>query len=104
MNNILILVTTHSLEEAKKIATILIEERLAACCNLIPNLTSIYRWEGDIHDESEALLLIKTTKENEETVIARVKENHEYRIPEIIVMDIQGGFPEYLKWIRDSVI
>ncbi len=102
MKEILILSTTSTHEEAEKIATILIESRFAACCNIIPGLTSIYIWEEKVVNDKEFLMLIKTTEAELEQVIETIKQHHSYTLPEIIAFDIKGGYTPYLNWIRDS--
>lgn len=95
--------TTNSMENAKKIAKILVDERLAACVNIVPYIKSFYRWEGKTVEDDEILLIIKTKNEIKDKVIKRIKELHIYQIPEIIALDITAGLPEYLKWIDDNV-
>ncbi|BDB98245.1 divalent-cation tolerance protein CutA [Saccharolobus caldissimus] len=95
--------TTNSMENAKKIAKILVDERLAACVNIVPYIKSFYRWEGKTVEDDEILLIIKTKSEIKDKVIKRIKELHTYQIPEIIALDITAGLPEYLKWIDDNV-
>lgn len=87
----------------KKIAKALVDERLAACVNLIPYVKSFYVWEGKTVEDDEGLLVIKTTKDALEKVIKRVKELHPYTLPEVISLDISGGLPEYLNWVVESV-
>lgn len=102
MDHLLILVTCPDAPKAAAIARTLVEERLVACGNLIPGLRSIYRWEGAINDETESLLLLKTTTANYAAVESRVKDLHPYEIPEIIAFPMTNGLPAYLRWIEDS--
>ncbi|MDT7862629.1 MAG: divalent-cation tolerance protein CutA [Saccharolobus sp.] len=95
--------TTNSMENAKKIAKILVDERLAACVNIVPYIKSFYRWEGKTVEDDEILLIIKTKNEIKDKAIKRIKELHTYQIPEIIALDITAGLLEYLKWIDDNV-
>ena len=88
---------------AKKISRILVEEKLAACCNIVPGLNSIYRWENKIQDETELLLIIKTRQELFSELEQRVKNLHPYAVPEIIAMPILNGNIEYLKWMDENV-
>ncbi len=99
---VVILVTCGSEEEAQKIARALVEERLAACANIVSPIRSIYRWEGKIWDEREWLLIIKTQKAKFEELAKRVKALHSYSVPEIIAIPIAEGSPLYLEWIEES--
>jgi len=99
----IILTTTSSIENAEKIARVLVEEKLAACVNIIPKIISYYYWEGKLNRDEELVLLIKTTQERVEDVRRRIKELHVYQLPEIISIDISGGDSEYLRWIFESV-
>lgn len=102
-DKLLILTTTESKSEAEKIAQALVERRLAACVNVIPQIRSIYRWKDKVESAEEFLLLIKTTKENESAVQAAIRELHSYDLPECISILIDGGSAEYLKWIAESL-
>ena len=102
MNETLILSTTDSLELARKISSALVDSREAACVSIIPGITSIYRWEGKVHEEGEYLLLIKTTSEKFEAVRKIVRELHTYQLPELISIPIVAGDPEYMNWLRSS--
>jgi len=99
---IVVLVTCGSEEEALKIANILVEDRLAACVNLVAPIRSIYRWEGKIWDEKEWLLVIKTQKHRFEELEKKVKSLHSYSVPEIISLSITEGSSAYLNWIREN--
>ncbi|EWG07078.1 MAG: periplasmic divalent cation tolerance protein [Candidatus Aramenus sulfurataquae] len=103
MSAVVVLSTVPEMGTGKKIAKALIDERLAACVNLVPYVKSFYVWEGKTVEDDEGLLIIKTDKESLEKVIKRVKELHPYTLPEVISIDISGGLPEYLKWIVESV-
>ena len=102
-DKLLIFTTTDSESEAKKIAQMLVERRLAACVNVIPRMHSVYRWKDKVESAEEFLLLIKTTKENESAVQAAIRELHSYDLPECISIPIEGGSAEYLKWITESL-
>jgi periplasmic divalent cation tolerance protein len=95
MNHYIFLVTVPNLEEAKKIARILVESRLAACVNIIHNILSIYRWKGKIEEDNEYLLLIKTIEENNEQIIQKILEIHSYENPECIGFKIERGSDFY---------
>jgi periplasmic divalent cation tolerance protein len=99
--SIVVLVTCGSEEEALKIAQSLVEERLAACVNLLSPVRSIYRWEGKICDEREWILIIKTQKKRFEKLEKKVKSLHSYSVPEIIGLSVVEGNPPYLKWVEE---
>jgi periplasmic divalent cation tolerance protein len=84
---------------AGRIGEALVEERLAACANLLPGITSIYRWEGQIQRDPEVLLLIKTTTERVGALTERLRALHPYEIPEIIAVPVTEGLPDYLSWV-----
>ena len=98
---IIVLVTCGSEEEALKIAHSLVEERLAACVNLVFPVRSIYRWEGKIWDEKEWILIIKTQKQRFEELEKKVKSLHSYSVPEIIGLPIIEGSSSYLDWLKE---
>jgi periplasmic divalent cation tolerance protein len=99
--SMVVLVTCGSEEEGLKIAQALVEERLAACVNLLSPVRSIYRWEGKIWDEREWLLIIKTQKERFQNIEKRVKSLHSYSTPEIIGLPIVEGSSSYLQWLGE---
>jgi periplasmic divalent cation tolerance protein len=99
---VVVLVTCGSEEEALKIANALVEDRLAACVNLVAPIRSVYRWEGKIWDEKEWLLIIKTQKHRFEELEKKVKSLHSYSVPEIISLSITEGCSAYLSWIREN--
>ena len=102
-NHLLVSITTSSSEEADRIAKALVQERLAACVNIVPAITSIYRWQGEVHRDSEVLLIAKSQPELFESLAARVKKLHSYEVPEIIALPIVAGSKAYLNWIDESV-
>ena len=99
---IVIFITTTSRDEAKKIGQILVEESLVACCNIVQPVESIFRWQGKVLIEQEALMICKTREELFNAVEKRVKELHSYEVPEIIFVRLAGGLPEYLAWVVES--
>jgi len=103
-NPIVILTTASTKTEADQIANKLVQEKLAACVNIIPNIKSIYRWKDKISTDSEFLLIIKTMKSVENKVIQCIKKHHSYDTPEIISFPITGGDKRYLDWMYDSVV
>ena len=96
-----IYITTGDEDEARRIGRTLVEERLVACVNILP-IKSIYRWEGDIEEEEEVVMFVKTRDELAGQVIERVKELHSYEVPCIVSLPITKGNPDYLKWIEES--
>ena len=96
---VVVLSTAGSTEEAERIATALVEERLAACVNLVPGLTSIYRWQGAVERASEVLLVVKTRRSLTTRLVARLTELHSYDVPEAIVLPIDAGARPYLAWL-----
>jgi periplasmic divalent cation tolerance protein len=92
-------ITACDKAEALKIGRMLVEERLAACANVIDNMTSVYWWEGKIEDSAEVVLIAKTKQELVESLISRVKELHSYSCPCIVSWPISAGNPDYLRWI-----
>jgi periplasmic divalent cation tolerance protein len=99
----IVLSTCGSLEEAEKIARYLVENRLAACVNVIPQVKSIYRWQGKLESAAEWLLLVKTTAERFPRVRDAIRGLHSYEVPECIVIPVEDGSASYLQWIEDSV-
>ena len=99
---IAVLVTAPNEEEAAGIAKALVEERLAACANIVPGVRSIYRWEGKVQDDPEVLMVIKTRRELFDKLEKRVRELHPYEVPEVIALDITKGSEPYLGWISQS--
>jgi periplasmic divalent cation tolerance protein len=89
--------------DAQRIARALVEERLAACVNLVPGVVSIYRWKGNVEQEAELLLVIKTLAERVEALKARLLELHPYELPEVVVLPIGDGHAPYLAWIEQQV-
>jgi periplasmic divalent cation tolerance protein len=102
-HELVVLVTTSSKEQAATIANALVSEQLAACVNIVERIESIYRWEGKIVQDSEALLVIKTTDGRYDDLERRVKQLHSYSTPEVIAIKIERGSSEYLRWIEESV-
>jgi len=101
--NILMMTTAGSKEEAEKIAHTLVERRLAACVNIVPQVQSVYRWEGKVEQAQDWLLLIKTFATALERVRKANKEMNSYELPECISFHIDGGCANYLKWLSNSV-
>jgi periplasmic divalent cation tolerance protein len=98
---ILVFCTVANIEQAKSIARLLVNKKLAACCNIIPNLISIFRWESKVEEEDEVLLLIKTAQKNYEKVEKEIKMVHSYSVPEVIATPIEHASPAYLDWVME---
>jgi len=98
----LTITTTPDKESAKSIARLLVEKQFAACVQILP-IESVYSWKGEICNEDEILLCIKSKPEFFDTIKTAIKENHTYEVPEIIQIPITDGLPEYLKWIDNCV-
>jgi periplasmic divalent cation tolerance protein len=99
---LVVLVTVGSADEAAGLARTLVEERLAACGNLVERIRSIYRWKGKIEDEGETLLVLKTTAAKFETLRQRIVELHSYDVPEVIALEITDGHKPYLDWLDSN--
>ena len=99
----IVLTTASSRDEAKRIAKVLVEERLAACVNLVGGVESIYRWQGKVEEATEVLLLIKTNVEKLEALETEVRRLHSYEVPEFLIFEINEGSAAYLKWLDDSL-
>jgi periplasmic divalent cation tolerance protein len=102
-DKILVLTTASSKDEARKIARALVERLLAACVNIVPQVGSIYRWEGEVEEAEEWLLIVKTTRGAFERVRDAISELHSYDVPECISISIESGSPKYLNWLGESV-
>ena len=98
-----VLTTAGSQDEARKIASALVDRRLAACVNIIPQIESIYRWEGKVESATEWLLIIKTDVAVFVRLREAINELHSYDVPECIMMEIADGSVPYLAWIRENV-
>lgn len=102
MSRHLVYVTTGSEPEAERIAAKLIEERLAACANILPGMRSVYRWQGRVTTDSECVLLLKTRADLVEAVTERVRALHSYDVPCVVSWALGGGNPAFLDWIGDE--
>lgn len=87
---------------AAEIASALVAERLAACVNLVPQIRSIYRWQGEVHDDPEVLAIIKTTPERFAELRDAVVARHPYECPEVVAVAIADGHSDYLSWIAEQ--
>ena len=100
---IVVLVTAPDADTAASIARTLVEEKLAACGNVLPGVRSIYRWKGEVQDGTEALLVLKTAKMRFKEVVDRVRAIHPYEVPEVIALPIADGLDLYLDWVVGSL-
>ena len=87
---------------ASSIAAALVDERLAACVNVLPGMRSVYRWQGAVEHATEALLVIKTTDDRIEALGARLQQLHPYELPELIAVEAVGGLDPYLRWVAQQ--
>jgi periplasmic divalent cation tolerance protein len=99
---LVVLVTAPGAAEAATLARALVEERLAACGNVIPGLRSIYRWEGKVQEDAEALLVLKTTRARFEALRERILALHPYQVPEVLALPVEAGSAPYLAWIAGA--
>lgn len=102
-NKRLVLTTASSKEEARRLAKELVERRLAACVNIVPNINSIYWWKEKVEESQEFLLLMKTAESAVPKLRDAIQELHSYEVPECIVLPIEDGSEKYLNWIEESV-
>jgi len=98
----MVFITGSTVKGAKKIARALVEEKLAACCNIIKGVTSIYAWEGEIEETAECMIIVKTRQERFDRLVKEVTKRHNYVVPEIIAVPITSGLKGYLSWIDES--
>ena len=98
---ILVLITASSLQEGEKIGSELVKDGLAACCNIIPEIKSIFRWKGEICKEKEVLLLAKSKASLFKKLEQRVKKLHSYDVPEIIAFSMDAGLHRYFHWMDE---
>lgn len=92
--------TAPSREVAERVASTVVEERLAACANIVPGITSIYRWQGEVQKDVETLIVFKTTERVLAALERRIVELHPYDVPELVSLPVGGGHEPYLAWVR----
>lgn len=102
-NKRIVLTTASSLEDSERIARHLVEQRLAACVNIVPKIASVYRWEDKVEEAQEHLLVIKTTEAAFARLREAIRQLHSYQVPECIALAVEEGSLPYLQWIDDSV-
>jgi periplasmic divalent cation tolerance protein len=99
---VIVLTTVAADVDAESLARLLVDERLAACVNVLPVMTSIYRWKGAVEQDREQQLVIKTTAPRLEALETRLRALHPYEVPEFLVIDIAGGSAAYLEWLGEA--
>ncbi len=104
MDEIVIFITTSSAEEGESIGRYLVENKLAACANILSPVTSIFEWEGKISREQESLIILKSRRNLFDRLTEEVKKLHRYSVPEIIALPLVAGSSDYLQWIRKNTI
>ena len=102
LTHVVVLVACDAHDEARTLARTLVEERLAACAQVLP-IESFYLWDGKLHDNHEHLILLKTTTAHYHALERRVLELHSYRVPEVIALPVTVGFGGYLEWVEEAV-
>lgn len=98
-----VLSTVDSPAKAAEMAEALVNERLVACVNILPEATSVYKWQGRLERSSESLMILKTHSDRLPALMERLRELHPYDVPEIVVCAVEQGSPEYLKWVADCL-
>jgi periplasmic divalent cation tolerance protein len=96
-------ITTKDEAEARKLAGLLLEQKRAACVNIVPGVSTLYRWQGKIESGTESLMIVKTKRSLLHDIIALVKANHSYQVPEVLALPIDGGSPDYIAWLEDEL-
>jgi len=99
---LLVLSTFPDAETARKISNQLIEEKLAACANILPAIESIYRWTGKIETGNEVIVFFKIAEDRQSAFQEKLRSLHPYEVPEIVFIPVVGGLPEYLRWVADG--
>ena len=102
--HVVVLITTGTLKDRRKTAQVLVADHLAACVNIISPIESVFRWQGQIQQERESLLVVKTIRERVAPLTQRVRELHSYQVPEVIALPISAGSSDYLRWISEQTI
>ncbi|MDQ3010134.1 MAG: divalent-cation tolerance protein CutA [Acidobacteriota bacterium] len=100
---LVVITTTETKEDAERLAHLLVEHELAACVQMLPQITSVYRWQGRVEQAGEALLLIKTNRQTYPRLESAIKQNHKYQTPEIIALPVAAGADDYLRWLSASL-
>lgn len=98
-NVLMVFVTAPTRREAEKIGKAVVRENLAACVNIIPTVTSIFRWQGALQKSREALLVLKTTKPQYKALEKSLRSKHSYEVPEVLAVTVETGFKQYMDWV-----
>jgi periplasmic divalent cation tolerance protein len=98
---VVLYVTAPNEEEAKRMARELVEKKLVACVNIFP-ITSLYRWKGELQEEKEVAMILKTSAGRVEEVIKELRKIHPYELPCILCLSVSGGLPEFLRWVEEE--
>ncbi len=101
--DIVLFITTANIEEAQRIADLLLKERKAACINIVSRVSSSFWWQGRLNSAQESLLIVKSRASVLDQIVNLVKEHHSYNVPEIIALPIIGGNPDYLEWMGKEI-
>ncbi len=99
---VIAITTTNNEREARMLAERMVRERLAACVQIVPKIQSIYEWDGEIHNDMEHMLIIKSREECVKNLKAFMEKNHSYEVPEFLVMPVVDGLEDYFKWLKDN--
>jgi periplasmic divalent cation tolerance protein len=102
-DQIVVLCTCASAEDAERLARALVTGRLAACVSVVPGLRSLYRWKGEIESAEECLLLIKSSRDRFEALREAIEKLHSYAVPEVLALPVVAGAPNYLAWLAESL-
>ncbi len=98
----IVLMTVPDTQTGERIARDLVDSELAACVSLVPGLTSIYRWKGEVHADAEVLAVVKTTQAVVERLLERAAELHPYDVPELVSLPVSEGYGPFLEWVRSG--
>ncbi len=102
-DKIVVLSTCASEDEAQKLARLLVEQRLAACVNVVPGVRSYYRWKGAVESAEEWLLLMKSSRERMTDLLAALEKEHSYEVPEVLALPVVAGAANYLNWLQANL-
>ncbi len=101
-DEVVVLITASSADEAAKIGSALVEEHLVACANIVVGIRSLFFWDGKTRDEQETLMICKSRSVLMDRIVVRVKQLHSYTVPEVIALPIVAGSKEYLDWVKET--